>query len=195
MWVGRKVARLQYSLIKGFVSPYMSCAIDQPSHVQHKHTPEHIGGKKGVPPGLPPAINWHHCRQENRENRIQNLVVSETITQLAQEPIKIIHHPITYCFWNMTNQSASISLISMVLPLAMTAGCFLLINQPTWEKKKPRCALWGSASVSLYLWCCLWSRTQMYKQFYKKVVEISLKVFENGVLIRFAVGWKLASFL
>lgn len=79
---------------------------------------------------------------------------------------------LTYSFWNMTNQSASISLMSIVFPLTMTAGCFLLINHPTWEKKNPLLALCGSASVSLYLWCCLWSLTQMYRQFYKEIIKL-----------------------
>lgn len=71
----------------------------------------------------------------------------------------------THFFWNMTNESASKSDKSMVFPFAITSGCFLLMSHPMCEKKNPLLALCGSASVSLYLWCCLWSLTQMYMQF------------------------------
>jgi hypothetical protein len=71
----------------------------------------------------------------------------------------------------MTSGSFSRSLMSMFLPLLMTSGCFLLISQPMWEKKNPRLELWGSASVSLYLWCCRWSRTHMYKQFCNAIFQ------------------------
>lgn len=76
-----------------------------------------------------------------------------------------------YSFWIMTSGSFSRSLMSMFLPLLMTSGCFLLISQPMWEKKNPRLELWGSASVSLYLWCCRWSRTHMYKQFCNAIFQ------------------------
>lgn len=71
----------------------------------------------------------------------------------------------THFFWNMTRGSASKSDISISFPFWITMGCFLLISQPTCEKKKPLLALWGSASVSVYLWCCRWSLTHMYMQF------------------------------
>lgn len=73
----------------------------------------------------------------------------------------------THRFWNITIGSASKSAILIFLPYSMTFGCFRDINQPIWLKKKPRFALWGSASVSEYLWCWRWSRTHTYKQFYR----------------------------
>lgn len=72
----------------------------------------------------------------------------------------------THSFWNIMYLSASKSDMSIFFPNSFTFGCFFDINQPTWLKKKPRFALWGSASVSEYLWCWRWSRTQTYKQFW-----------------------------
>jgi hypothetical protein len=64
----------------------------------------------------------------------------------------------THRRWKTTTKSSSKSLMSTTLPLLLTSGCFLRRSQPTCEKKKPRFALWGSASVSENLWCTLWSR-------------------------------------
>ena len=50
--------------------------------------------------------------------------------------------------------------MSTIFPFRSTSGCFVCMSQPTWAKKKPRCELCGSASVSLNLWCTRWSRTQ-----------------------------------
>ena len=47
--------------------------------------------------------------------------------------------------------SASKSLMSIFDPLALTSGCFLHINQPICEKKKPLVALCGSPFVSVNL--------------------------------------------
>ena len=44
--------------------------------------------------------------------------------------------------------SANRSETSSIFPFFFTSGCFLHNNQPTWEKKKPRLALCGSALVS-----------------------------------------------
>lgn len=74
----------------------------------------------------------------------------------------------TYFFWNATSGSASRSDMSTPFPFALTSGCLRTSSQPTWEKKKPRFALWGSASVSLNLWCTLWSRAHSYMWFWKK---------------------------
>ena len=73
---------------------------------------------------------------------------------------------ITYFCWKRTTGSASTSLISTWRPRLNTSGCFFIMSQPTWEKKKPRLLLWGSASVSVYLWWTLWSRTQSKTEFY-----------------------------
>lgn len=64
----------------------------------------------------------------------------------------------TYFLWNRTTLSASRSLSSSLHPFSMTSGCLRTSSQPMWAKKKPRTALWGSASVSEYLWWTLWSR-------------------------------------
>ena len=66
----------------------------------------------------------------------------------------------TYFVWNASTGSPVISDISTCAPLAKTSGCLRCISQPTCEKKNPLLALWGSASVSLNLWCTLWSLTQ-----------------------------------
>lgn len=66
--------------------------------------------------------------------------------------------PATHFFWNWRSLSCSRSLMSIPFPFSRTSGCFRQQSQPIWEKKNPRLALWGSALVSLYLWCTLWSR-------------------------------------
>lgn len=80
----------------------------------------------------------------------------------------------------MIHGSASISDISIFWPYSNTFGCFLDISQPTCEKKKPRLALCGSASVSEYLWCCRWSRTHTYRQFYSKRNQTKLFSYVFG---------------
>lgn len=62
-----------------------------------------------------------------------------------------------YLRWNMTIPSSYKSLRSICFPFEMTSGCFLTNSHPTCEKKKPFLALWGSASVSEYLWWTRWS--------------------------------------
>ena len=54
----------------------------------------------------------------------------------------------------------------------MTSGCFLHISHPMWEKKNPLLALCGSALVSLYLWCTLWSRHHSIMWFYNKEINV-----------------------
>jgi hypothetical protein len=39
--------------------------------------------------------------------------------------------------------------MSTLEPWVITSGCFLHISHPTWEKKKPLLALYGSAFVSV----------------------------------------------
>lgn len=67
-------------------------------------------------------------------------------------------HTPTYFLWNLTTGSSRRSVKSSFLPFSMTSLCLRTNSQPMWEKKKPRRALWGSASVSEYLWCTRWSR-------------------------------------
>jgi hypothetical protein len=65
-----------------------------------------------------------------------------------------------YFWWKATTGSSMMSRMSIIFPHRNTSGCFVCMSQPTWAKKKPRLELWGSASVSLNLWCTRWSRTQ-----------------------------------
>lgn len=65
--------------------------------------------------------------------------------------------PSTYFLWNRTTGSSSRSVKSSFLPFSMTSWCLRTNSHPMWEKKKPRRALWGSASVSEYLWWTRWS--------------------------------------
>lgn len=69
----------------------------------------------------------------------------------------ILWCPFTYFLWNRTTGSASRSVKSSFLPFSITSRCLRTNSHPMWEKKKPRRALWGSASVSEYLWWTLWS--------------------------------------
>lgn len=65
----------------------------------------------------------------------------------------------------MTTSSAFRSSSSSFLPFSITSGCLRTSSQPMWEKKKPRVALWGSASVSEYLWWTRWSLAHSYMSF------------------------------
>lgn len=84
---------------------------------------------------------------------------------------------VTYFWWNTTTGSSKRSLQSIKFPFLITSGCFFIISQPTWEKKKPLFALCGSASVSENLWCTRWSRTQSNKEFWKYIRNQKFKFF------------------
>lgn len=58
----------------------------------------------------------------------------------------------THFLWNRTTGSASRSVRSSFLPFSVTSRCLCMNSQPMCEKKQPRLALCGSASVSEYLW-------------------------------------------
>ncbi|KAF9422469.1 hypothetical protein HW555_001867 [Spodoptera exigua] len=58
----------------------------------------------------------------------------------------------TYELEILAKGSFSISLISICFPRSITSLFFFIISQPMCEKKRPRFALWGSASVSLVAW-------------------------------------------
>lgn len=88
----------------------------------------------------------------------------------------------THFFWNMRSLSCLRSVRSMPFPFSMTSGCFLHISHPMWEKKKPLLALWGSALVSLYLWCTLWSRAHSYTWFSKAIVLKITRITRSGHL-------------
>lgn len=75
-----------------------------------------------------------------------------------------------YLCCHLSTGSDSKSLMSILEPYFLTSGCFLHINHPMCEKKKPRLALWGSAFVSLYLWWTRWSRTHSMTLFWKAIV-------------------------
>lgn len=79
---------------------------------------------------------------------------------------------LTYFVWNCTSGSSLISDMSIVRPRLYTSGCLRCISQPTCAKKNPLFALCGSASVSLNLWCTLWSRTQSGMEFCKNHTKI-----------------------
>ena len=63
-----------------------------------------------------------------------------------------------------------------VFPLSLTSGCFRMSSQPMWEKKKPRLALWGSASVSENLWCTLWSRLHSMMSFWSTTIAHAIYI-------------------
>lgn len=71
-----------------------------------------------------------------------------------------------HLLWNITTLSALRSPSSSFCPFSMTSGCLRTSSQPMWEKKKPRLALWGSASVSEYLWWTRWSLAHSYMSFF-----------------------------
>lgn len=81
-----------------------------------------------------------------------------------------------HLFCHMTSWSASKSLISTAFRFETTSGCGVIKSHPTCAKKKPLLTLWGSALVSLYLWCTLWSNAHLYTSFYRR----NLYIFING---------------
>lgn len=92
------------------------------------------------------------------------------------------HKPPSCLFCHITMGSASRSLTSTVLRLATTSGWGVVKLHPTWAKKKPLLTSWGSASVSLYLWCTLWSSAQVYTSFCTR------KIFLKKSLICFLIN-------
>lgn len=83
--------------------------------------------------------------------------------------------PFTYFLWNRTTGSASRSVTSRFLPFSMTSRCFRTNSHPMWEKKKPRRALWGSASVSEYLWWTRWSLDHSKMSFCRENADPKLR--------------------
>lgn len=80
-----------------------------------------------------------------------------------------------HLFCHMTSRSASKSLMSTAFRFETTSGCGVIKSHPTCAKKKPLLTLWGSASVSLYLWCTLWSNAHLYTSFYRRDLYIFIK--------------------
>lgn len=99
----------------------------------------------------------------------QNLtrgVAREIHDIIGRVPVACARRPflrgkMSYLSKNFITGSAAMSLISILLPYSFTAGSRLTISQPIWEKKNPRVASCGSAHVSVYLWCVLWSRIHL----------------------------------
>lgn len=81
--------------------------------------------------------------------------------------------PFTYFLWNRTTGSASRSVTSSFLPFSITSRCLRTNSHPIWEKKKPRRALWGSASVSEYLWWTRWSLDHSKMSFCRENADLS----------------------
>ena len=81
--------------------------------------------------------------------------------------------PFTYFLWNRTTGLASRSVTSSFLPFSITSRCLRTNSHPIWEKKKPRRALWGSASVSEYLWWTRWSLDHSKMSFCRENADLS----------------------
>lgn len=92
-----------------------------------------------------------------------------------------------YLFWNITTGSASKSERSTVFPLIRTSLCFLTISHPMCEKKNPLLALCGSASVSVNLWCTLWSLVHSWMSFCRAVVCIIISRILKGNLASYVL--------
>jgi len=73
--------------------------------------------------------------------------------------------------------------ISMCLPLSLTSGCLRTISQPQCEKKNPRFALCGSASVSENLWCRRWSRDHSIMSFCHIYIQQNLTSAKHTMII------------
>ena len=133
-------------------------------------SPENTDHERIVP-GFRPEIDRNHSGQHEAEAQEEQWVISEKWWEF-RNCFKIIVFVI-YFFWILMTGSFSKSEQSSFLPLAMTSGCFLVRSHPTWAKKKPRLELWGSASVSLYLWCTLWSRHHSCRSFFRSKASVS----------------------
>ena len=87
-----------------------------------------------------------------------------------------------YFFWNLTIGSCNRSSKPKCFPFWMTSGCLRHKSHPQCAKKKPRVALCGSASVSEYLWCTLWSRLHSYIEFYSIYFIIKIKIISKHLI-------------
>lgn len=81
----------------------------------------------------------------------------------------------------MTTLSAFKSDSSSFFPFSMTSGCLRTSSQPMWAKKNPRMALWGSASVSEYLWWTRWSLAHSYMSFCAQTDRDSENYMTSGI--------------
>ena len=92
---------------------------------------------------------------------------SKAQTHRKQLRFQVLAHCQVYTYLRCIRRtgSANKSEMSSIFPFFFTSECFLHNNQPTWEKKKPRLALCGSALVSENLWCTRWSRAHSITSF------------------------------
>lgn len=117
---------------------------------------------KRIPQRFVPVIHGNTDGKKNCKDEKQRWIQSET----NKFCIACHFSGETYLFCHITIGSCSKSLISTAFRFSTTSGWGVSTSQPTCEKKKPLLALWGSASVSLYLWCTLWSNAQTYTCLY-----------------------------
>lgn len=98
-----------------------------------------------------------HQQPNERETREYRNMRRKFAARLYSERVTNVAH----LFWNATKGSCMRSLQTIVAPLAVTLGCLRTTSQPMCEKKNPRRELYGSASVSVNLWCNRWSLTHL----------------------------------
>lgn len=129
-----------------------------------------------------PEIQWLEGQTEVC-SICKRIYHSTKLIKLLELILRIENHKFSnniYLFCHMTSGSASKSLMSTAFRFATTSGWGVVKSQPTWAKKKPLFALWGSASVSLYLWCTLWSNAHAYTCFCRwKVFVNRLEIVEH----------------
>lgn len=140
----------------------MSGRVDQPGGVQAQDISEDVQAVS-IFKGFVPENHRNHRRKNEAHKRHQKQEVF--VLQSITPPVLIsFHNPFRTTYLN--SGSAYKSERSIPLPFRLTSSCFLHINQPMCEKKKPRLALCGSASVSWNLWCTRWSLDHSITEFY-----------------------------
>lgn len=105
-----------------------------------------------------------YCQGQGRLAKIKVDPLKYVVRTRPEHPKLLLNVLITirpHFFCHMTTGSAFRSFTSIVTPFVNTSGCLLTISQPMCEKKKPRFELYGSAFVSMYLWCNRWSRAHL----------------------------------
>lgn len=149
-------------LVIRFGTPHMSGRVDQPGGVQAQDISEDVQAVS-IFKGFVPENHRNHRRKNEAHKRHQKQEVF--VLQSITPPVLIsFHNPFRTTYLN--SGSAYKSERSIPLPFRLTSSCFLHINQPMCEKKKPRLALCGSASVSWNLWCTRWSLDHSITEFY-----------------------------
>lgn len=126
-----------------------------------------------------PEAQWSEERIEERKICEQIYVSRSSYEERFnrwKRLLKFNSYDPLYLFCHMTIGSASKSLMSTIFRFETTSGWGVVKSQPTWAKKKPLFALWGSASVSLYLWCTLWSSAHRYTCFCRRLEIFNSKL-------------------